>query len=59
MLATKKENRMLDMSTKWMCKIFGHNMFLITNDVGGGAKCIRCGYTTPAIKWPRPEKGEK
>ena len=47
---------MLDMSTKWMCKIFGHNMFLISANVGGGSKCVRCGHTTPAIKWPRPEK---
>ena len=42
-------------------KIFGHNHMLIGNlkdDIGGGSKCIRCGHTTPAIKWPRPGKSK-
>ena len=54
---------MLDISTKWMCKIFGHNNILIDHigglsNIGGRSKCIRCGHITPAIKWPRPEKKE-
>ncbi len=50
---------MLDMSTAWMCKIFGHHMVLHSSDVGGGSKCLRCGHIKPAIKWPRPEKSKK